>query len=129
MSENYIVKVRGLLKDKPTYEKFSTLINMGHDIDFIKEVYPDLIYTFGDLKFTKHGNIYIADQGGKQAILNFDNGHWVSVVGGATGLYGDGINTFEVGYPLSKNDMDVMAYLSPDEVTDLMIEIQMKYPL
>jgi len=126
--KNYIDKIRGKLKDLPTHEKFSTLINMGHDINFIKEVYPDLIYTFDDLKFNKHRNDWVANEGGKQAKLNFDNGHWVSVVGGAKSLYGDGVYTFEVGYPISKNDMDVIGYLSPNEVTDFIIEVQMKYP-
>jgi len=128
MSKNYIVKLRRLLEDKPSYEKFSTLKYMGHDNNFIKEVYPDLVKTFNDLKFTKHGNAYLAVGGAKQAILEFDNGHWVSVVGGGSGLYGDGINNFEVGFPVSSDDMDVMGYLSPDQVTDLMIDIQMKDP-
>jgi hypothetical protein len=128
MNKNYLDKVRGKLKDLPTYEKFSTLINMGHDINFIKEVYPYLIYTFDDLKFNKHSNDLVANEGGKQAKLIFDNGHWVSVVGGASCFYGDGVNNFEVGYPISKNDMDVIGYLSPDEVTDFIIKTQMKNP-
>ena len=49
--------------------------------------------TFNDLIFTQHSN-RIA--GAVQAKLVLDNNITLSVVGGP-GLYGDGINTFEVG--------------------------------
>jgi len=73
-------------------------------------------YTFYDLYFDdrKHPN------GGIQAIMEFDNGHKISVVGGP-GTYGDGINTFEVWRSIDDN---VKGYLSKDEVTELMEELQ-----
>lgn len=48
--------------------------------------------TFKDLKFKKHPII----KGAVQAVIDFDNGHWVSVVGGGSGLYGNGTTLFEV---------------------------------
>tara|TARA_R100000329_G_scaffold149313_2_gene139758 strand:- start:157 stop:429 length:273 start_codon:yes stop_codon:yes gene_type:complete len=47
--------------------------------------------TFKDLKFKKHP----AKNGAIQAIIDFDNGHWISVIGGA-GLDGDGKYDFDV---------------------------------
>lgn len=120
-------KLLEYLDDKPNYEKFKILHNeMGYDFDFIKKLYPKELKTFSDLKFGKHGNTWMV--GAIQAILNFDNGHFVSVVGGGNGLYGDGVKTFEVGYPLPGDSIDVEGWLSPEEVTTLMINIQMKEP-
>jgi hypothetical protein len=47
--------------------------------------------TFNDLIFNTHPRGV-----GKQAIMEFDNGHKISVVGGTGGLYGDGITTWEI---------------------------------
>ena len=115
------------LEGKPNYEKFSILHNeMGYDFNFIKELYPNDLKTFSDLKFGKHGNEWM--EGAVQSVLNFDNGHYASVIGGGQGLYGDGVKTFEVGFPLPDNSIDVEGWLSPEEVTSLMIKIQMKEP-
>lgn len=73
--------------------------------------------TFEDLKFYPHRN----GMGGKQAIMNFDNGHRISVVGGGMGLYGDGITTFEIWRSC---DGDVKGHLTKEEVTEEMVELQ-----
>lgn len=73
--------------------------------------------TFRDLKFYPHRN----GMGGKQAIMQFDNGHRISIVGGSFGLYGDGVNTFEIWRSC---DSDVKGHLTPEEVTEEMIELQ-----
>ncbi len=73
--------------------------------------------TFEDLTFNTHPSGF----GGVQAILEFDNGHRISVVGGREGLYGDGINTFEIWRSC---DDDVKGWLTPEEVTEEMIELQ-----
>jgi hypothetical protein len=73
--------------------------------------------TFKDLKFYPHKS----GLGGQQAIMKFDNGHRISVVGGGIGLYGDGINTFEIWRSC---DGDVKGYLTPEEVTEEMVELQ-----
>ena len=73
--------------------------------------------TFKDLEFKPKQSL----TGGKQAIMEFDNGHKISVVGGGVGLYGDGINTFEIWRSC---DSDVKGYLTPEEITEEMLELQ-----
>ena len=120
-------KLKEYLMGKPTYEKFYILYTeMDYDISFIKELYPNEVKTFEDLKFGKHRNRFI--EGAVQAFLEFDNGHWVSVVGGGHGFYGDGKRTFEVGFLIPDGGIDVMGWLSAEEVTSTMFNIQMKEP-
>jgi len=130
MGTALIEKLKDYLKDKPNYEKFDILYNeMSYGIEEIKNIYPEELKTFEDLVFKRHGNEFMAMQGAVQSFLKFDNGHWVSVVGGASGLYGDGMKTFEVGYPLnSEDDMDVASWRTIDEVTKIMFKIQIKKP-
>ena len=128
MSDKLIEKIKSYLLGKPDYEKLDILFNEnGFDVEFIKKVYPNLIKTFSDLKFKAHPNNWMGDNS-VQATLDFDNGHWISVVGGASGLYGDGFNTFEIGFPVSKGDMDVIGYLSPESITEEIFKIQIKKP-
>ena len=120
-------KLLDYLSGKPNYEKFSILHNeMGYDFNFIKELYPNDLKTFSDLKFGRHANDWM--ESAVQSVLTFDNKHYVSVIGGGQGLYGDGVKTFEVGFPLPDDSIDVEGWLSPEEVTSLMIKIQMKEP-
>ena len=79
------------------------------------------VKTFDDLVFKPHGNPYTV--GAVQAVMEFENGHSISVVGGGTGLYGNGVSTFEAW--ASWQD-DVQGWLSKDEVTELMLETQSK---
>lgn len=76
------------------------------------------IKTFKDLEFKARSN----GMGGIQAVMEFDNGHRISVVGGSDGLYGDGISTFEIWRSC---DDDVKGHLTMDEVTQNMSELQM----
>lgn len=46
---------------------------------------------FNDLRFKKHES----NPEGVQAYMEFKNGEWISVIGGA-GFYGDGQHTFEM---------------------------------
>lgn len=73
--------------------------------------------TFNDLVFHPHPRI----EGGKKSMMEFPNGHKISIVGGGFGLYGDGVNTFEIWRSC---DSDVKGYLTPEEVTEQMIELQ-----
>ena len=73
--------------------------------------------TFKDLEFKPHPN----GQGGVQAIMKFENGHRISVVGGSYGLHGDGKKTFEIWRSC---DIDVKGYLTKDEITAEMLELQ-----
>ena len=78
------------------------------------------VRTFEDLVFSPHPN----KMGGVQAVMEFENGHSISVVGGGSmGLYGDGITTFEIW--VSWQD-DVQGWLTKDEVTEAMLETQSK---
>jgi len=84
--------------------------------------------TFKDLIFKPHKN---GIEGAVQAMHELPNGITISVVGG-DGLYGDGINSFEVGawrtidnflfshqwIPLSEND-DVVGWQSKEEITEI----------
>lgn len=96
--------------------------------------------TFNNLVFAKHqtlGDIY---KGTIQALVLFDNGYGVSVITGPAGcgLYGDiEEGTYEVaaikGTSLNWNLVypeetsfkdDVLGHKTPEEVTELMIELQ-----
>lgn len=123
--KSYIKKLRKVLDGKLNYQKFRYITDLGHDFDFIKEVYPKDVKTFKDLKFGQHKSILTPSA--VSSYLEFDNGHFVSVVGGAAGLYGDGKDTFELGY--LNNDltnMEVIGWLTPEEITKVMVTIQTK---
>jgi hypothetical protein len=78
--------------------------------------------TFKDLEFKDH---FIP--GAVQSYFEFDNGKFISVVGGkkGCGLYGDGINTFEIMDSITeKEDSSVIGWLSKIEITERMLELQ-----
>jgi len=79
------------------------------------------VKTFDDLVFKPHANTF--NVGAVQAVMKFENGHSISVVGGGNGLYGDGVTTFEIW--ASWQD-DVKGWLTKDEVTEAMLETQSK---
>lgn len=80
---------------------------------------PKGILTFEDLVFKTHTTIGFP---AVQASADLKNGGWISVVGGSSYLHGDGKNTFEV--MSSETGGDVLSYLTPDEVTEHMLELQ-----
>lgn len=63
---------------------------------------------FEDLDFKPH-----PIGSGVQAKIFFDNGYGASVVGGAYGLYGDGVNTFEVAVLYGNADEWDLTYNTP----------------
>jgi len=85
---------------------------------------------FEDLEFQPH-----QIPGAVQAVLMFENGYGVSVVGGHPGLYGNGVDTFEVavihghdgkGWEICySTDItnDVMAWRSKDELVEAMLRV------
>ena len=99
--------------------------------------------TFKDLKFkpryTKrelqgylnvHKSLYEERKGARQALMEFDNGYSVSVVCGSC-FYSNGIDTYEVAVMLDGSicydtpiTSNVIPYLSAEEVTEVMCEIQ-----
>jgi hypothetical protein len=92
------------------------------DLDWVIDVNP-IIY-FENLEFKPHPAFWHSEKGAVQATGHFPiNGKWYSVVGGAIGLYGDGVNTFEVW----GDDMaDPIGYLNKEEVNEWLIEMQSK---
>jgi hypothetical protein len=117
--DKYISKIKEEFKDKPNYQKFRNLLLMDHDFDFIKKVYPEDLKTFEDLRIKPH-RLGV----GVQAYLKFDNGQFVSVVGGAEGLHGDGFRTFELGYDDGYGNIEVIGWLNIDEITEEMFKLQ-----
>jgi hypothetical protein len=83
--------------------------------------------TFKDLKFSEHPS----HMGGVQARIQFDNGYGASVVktpytyGGDKGLYELAVLDSEgsLTYATSVTN-DVIGYLRPEDVTDVMAKIQ-----
>ena len=83
--------------------------------------------TFKDLEFKEHPN----HMGGVQARIQFDNGYGASVVktphtyGGDKGLYElavlDSNGSLTYATPITD---DVIGYLRPEDVTDVMEKIQ-----
>ena len=111
MKDKYIEKMRLHLIDEDIKTRYNVLKNDAtHTDEEIKIIYPD-IKMFSDLTFGPHK---VVPQG-VQSILNFENGYFVSVVGGGGGLYGDVSGEFEVA-----------GHLSTEEVTELMVELQSK---
>lgn len=86
--------------------------------------------TFNDLEFSALPNIYGLN--GKRARMMFDNGYGVSVVqsdmtyGGKQGLYELAVLDDEEGDPVyyTPITMDVLGWLTEDDVTTHMSEVQ-----
>ena len=85
------------------------------------------IPTFRDIVFKPHNMV----EGGVQGIVKLPNDITVSVVGGGTGLYGDGETTFEVAawegdngkwIPLGDHD-DVKGYQDKDDIDMLLNQL------
>lgn len=96
--------------------------------DEIKALKPIEPYTFfDDLVFKEHLN---KREGCVQAMLDLPNGYTLSVVGGP-GLYGDGINDFEVACWTTKgqdwiklNEHDnVVGWCSKQEVNEIIQKV------
>ena len=87
------------------------------------------VYTFKDIVFKPHGVI----KGGVQGLVKLPNDVTVSIVGGPN-LYGDGVDTFEVGawwgdhgewIPLGDGE-DIKSYQTKDEIDFLLYELMKK---
>lgn len=90
--------------------------------------------TFKDLEFREHELRRFAKKGVKHAIMFFPNGYGVSVLFGKH-FYSNGFDTYELavirksgdGYSMAYDTPitnDVLAHLTEDEVTEIMIEVQ-----
>ena len=119
------------IKDKDAVQSYSELVElMGFTEDEASDILG--VKTFKDLKFKPHHVV----PNGVAAVEYFPfsdkgEGGWFSVVGGGrsggSGLYGDGITSFE----LYAEGMDnPLTYISKEQVTKEMLERQKtKYEL
>lgn len=94
--------------------------------------------TFDNLVFMRHAALGDTYPEAIQALVLFDNGYGVSVITGAPGLYGhkeEGTyevaairgNSFDWDLVFPKGtpfEVDVLGYRTPEEITELMIELQ-----
>ena len=81
--------------------------------------------TFKDLKFIEHKNV----KGGVHAKMQFDNGSWISVVGGGDVqfLKGNGTTSFEIMSNVTeKTGLGVEGWITPAKVTERMRWLQLK---
>jgi hypothetical protein len=79
------------------------------------------ILTFEDLVFKKHSTIGVPEV---SASIKFKNGGWILVVDMGSEVIDLTEYLFEV--MSSETDVDVLSYLTPEEVTEHMIGIQMR---
>ena len=81
--------------------------------------------TFKDLQFREHKHV----KGGIHATMRFDNGSWISVVGGGEDnfLKGNGKTSFEIMSNVTENtEQGVETWLSPQKITQRMRWLQLK---
>ena len=124
---NKIDDIITYIKGKDAVQAYNDLVDlMGFTEDEASNILG--IKTFKDLEFKPHGVV----PNGVAAVMYFpfgDNGEngWFSVVGGGSGLYGDGVSTFEV---LADGMGDPLSYLTKKNVTKEMLKRQKtKYEL
>ena len=123
MNERYIEKMRNHLNGDDIKTQYNVLKNGANHTDEESKVIFPKIKTFSDLKFSDHSLIPKS----VQSKMTFDNGGSISVVGGGGGeLYGNGVTSFEAGYTDDSGEFVVIGYMSPEEVTELMLDIQSK---
>ena len=110
-------KILTHIKDLNTVEAYNELTKiMGFTSKESSHILN--VKTFDDLIFDEHKVVPKAIHSYKE----FSNGNWISIVGGGTGLYGDGVNTFEV--LTSKGQSEALGHLSKEEVTREMLKLQ-----
>ena len=80
--------------------------------------------TFKDLQFKPHKN----SKGSVAAFMEFDNGSWISVVGGKdTFLKGNGTTSFEIMSNVTENtEQGVETWLTPGKITQRMRWLQIR---
>jgi len=110
-------KIREYIKDLNNKESFHVLTTaMGFTTREAADILD--VYIFEDLQFSPHGVV----PGAIQDTLNFGD-KWISVEGGAEGLYGNGKTTFEV---FTSEVEDIEGHIGKDRVTEILLELQEK---
>lgn len=113
------------LTNKNAVDAFLELTNlMGFSPEDASKILG--VKTFKDLDFKPHGVVPNAVQAVEKFHSVVDDG-WISIVGGGQGLYGDGVDTFEVW---ATDLPDPLPRLSKEDVTLEMLKLQKtKYEL
>jgi hypothetical protein len=106
------------IKGKDALQSYTELVDL---MGFTEEEATNIlgVITFKDLKFKPHHVVPNGVASSEYFPLE-DNGEggWFSVVGGGTGLYGDGVSTFEV---FAEGMENPFTYLSREQVTQEML--------
>ena len=121
-------KLYKYLKDKSVSEMYKDLKSWDIPHNKILNIIEDFIggelIRFKDLKFELHPMSFRCDK--QKAIRSHGliKNKWYSIVGGAKGLYGDGVNTFEVWTEKMESEgLDPAGYCTPEEVEELIIDL------
>jgi hypothetical protein len=73
----------------------------------------------GEKNMTKQKLTFIPKDFNGRFFVNFQNGHWLSVIGGEVGQYGNGKDTFEL-FSSEHNDLDVEAFIPSNRVQEVL---------
>ena len=121
-------KLYKYLKDKSVSEMYKDLKSWDIPHNKILNIIEDFIggelIRFKDLKFELHPMSFRYDK--QKAIRSHGliKNKWYSIVGGAKGLYGDGVNTFEVWTEKMESEgLDPAGYCTHEEVEELIIDL------
>jgi len=121
-------KLYKYLKDKSVSEMYKDLKSWDIPHNKILNIIEDFIggelIRFKDLKFELHPMSFRCDK--QKAIRSHGliKNKWYSIVGGAKGLYGDGVNTFEVWTEKMESEgLYPAGYCTPEEVEELIIDL------
>ena len=121
-------KLYKYLKDKSVSEMYKDLKSWDIPHNKILNIIEDFIggelIRFKDLKFELHPMSFRYDK--QKAIRSHGliKNKWYSIVGGAKGLYGDGVNTFEVWTEKMESEgLYPAGYCTPEEVEELIIDL------
>ena len=119
-------KIYKYLDGKLVTEMYDDLISFDipHEktLSIIEEVTGERIIRFKDLKFEIHPMAFRYD--GVKAVSSSGNikNKWYSIVGGGKGLYGNGVNTFEVWTEnLEDLGFDPFGYCTIEEVEKILL--------
>ena len=118
-------KIINYIIGKDAVQAYSDLVDL---MGFSEEESSHIlgVKTFKDLKFRPHTVVPRA----VGSNMSFDDNvgeEWISVVGGGVGLYGNGVDTFEVWSHILP---DPLPHLNRKEVTEEMLKLQKsKYEL
>ena len=131
---NQLIKIKEKLsKYNTVYKRLDIVLDMVDSFDLnkkdIKFLVPE-VKMFDDIVFKPHSHSMLPGmEDAVQGVVEFDNGRYVSVVGGGRGLYGDGKTTFEIGHNDIEGNFDVIGWLTRSEITDVMLRVQVMPPI